>query len=221
MQVMTVDEENELPLSEALMRAAADTDDEALARLYEWIARTYSSQEYAKIRVDHEGKVSPKFLAICERMRRLMPIAKWLSWDMKSNLKTLDLGSGAGHMGMLANFFGHSALGIDNSSRYDRLREFWMQPATHYRIDPWAPLPPPLGRFHSITSILTNYGRRWALAEWQDFLDRMTEYHLEPDGEFVIHFPGDQMLENREFLRARASRIEADGRYMFFHRKEV
>lgn len=217
MQAMTVDEENELPLSEALMRAAADTDDEALARLYEWIARTYSSQEYAKIRVDHEGKVSPKFLAICERMRRLMPIAKWLSWDTKSNLKTLDLGSGAGHMGMLANFFGHSALGIDDSSRFDRLREFWAQTVLHHSIEAGRPLPP-IGRFHSITAILTNFGRNWTVSQWGDFLDRIIADHLEPDGEFILHFPGNQILDYRTYLRQRASRTEGEGRFMIYAR---
>lgn len=216
MQVMTVDEENELPLSEALVRAAG-TDDELLGSFYEWVAKKYCSHEYARIRVENEGKISPKFFAVCHRTKRLMQIARWLSWPAKSNIRTLDLGSGAGHMGMLANFFGHSALGIDDSSRFDRLREFWEQTVLHHSISAGTPLPP-IGRFHSITAILTNFGRNWTVDQWGDFLDRIIADHLEPDGEFVIHFPGDQMLDYRAYLRQRASRTEGEGRFMIYVR---
>lgn len=212
---MTVKDENGMTLSAALWRASVNTDDETLADFYDWVALRYDSREYAEVRDDCEGKISPKFFAVCERSRRLMPIAKWLLWDTKSDLKTLDLGSGAGHMGLIATFFGHSAIGLDSSHQYDGLREFWQQPATMHNIEASEPLPP-IGKFHSITSILTNYGRAWVAAEWDEFLDCIIADHLEPGGEFVLHFPGKQNLAYREHLRARASRLAEGGRYMFF-----
>lgn len=211
-------EENDPPLYSALKQASARTDDEALARFYEWVAVRYSSRKYAKVMAAYGSKISPKFFDVCERARRLMPVAKLLSWHTRSDLNTLDLGTGAGHMGLIANHFGHSAIGIDGSHLFDGLREFWLQPAIIHRIEARAPLPDEIGRFHSITSILTNYGRRWSVDDWGDFLDRIIEHHLEPDGEFVIHFPGNQALDYREYLRRRASRLEGDGRLMFFTR---
>lgn len=217
--MLTVQAENDLPLSAALMQAANEADDATLAEFYEWLGQTYSSGEYAKVKANCAGEVSPKFLAVCHRTRRLMPIAKSLAWDRKRDLKTLDLGSGAGHMGLIANFFGHRAIGIDDSELFDRLRAFWIQPAIKHRIEARVPLPP-LGRFHSISSILTNFGRRWTVAEWGEFLDRLLAEHLEAGGEFVLHFPGNQALEYRNRLRQRASKTEDGGRLMFFTRPD-
>ncbi|MGV1682911.1 hypothetical protein [Sphingopyxis sp. NJF-3] len=206
--------ENRVPLSEALR-----TEDKALARAFAWIGQNYSSDEYEAVRAGYENRIDPKFLAVCERVRRLLPIAISLGWDRKSDLRTLDLGSGAGHMGLIANCFGHSAEGIDCCDLYDALREFWRQPATFHRIEAGVPLP--VGRFHSITSILTNYGRDWSIADWDEFLGRIGADHLEADGEFVISFPGDPNAEARVHLRRRATRTEGGGRLMFFSAQEL
>jgi hypothetical protein len=205
--------ETALPLSEALKRASGE---KSLARIFDWIGQNFSSDEYTLVKAEYQNRIDPKFLAVCERVRRLAPVAKWLGWDRRSNLRTLDLGSGAGHMGLIANFFGHSAEGIDCYHIYDRLREFWKQQAVVHRIEARTPLP--VGRFHSITSILTNYGRDWSIEEWDEFLSRVLADHLEPGGEFVISFPGDQTLPARKHLRGRAARIEG-ARYMLFKRE--
>ncbi len=215
--MMSVLDEIALPLSAALTAAAANTDDPALAGLYEWIGENYSSDDYAKVQAEYRDAIDPKFVAVCARVRRLVPIAKWLGWHERRGLRTLDLGSGAGHMGLIANFFGHSSVGLDCHALYDRLRAFWRQPAVVHNIQASEPLPP-IGRFDSITSILTNYGRAWSSEDWDDFLDRILTDHLEPGGELVINFPGDKGIEPRMHIRRRATRMEHGGRYWFFAR---
>lgn len=211
---MTVEEENSMPLIAALVQASARTDDDVLKRFYDWLGKQFSSRDYARIQARYIGNIDPKFLAVCWRTKRLMAVAKWLSWHKKSGLRTLDLGSGSGHMGLIANYFEHESLGLDCAPIFDPLMQFWRQATINHRIEAGMPLPD-IGRFHSITSILTNYGRNWTKADWSEFLDLISD-HLEPDGEFVIHFPGSPNQGSRGYLRERASRIENDGRFMFF-----
>jgi hypothetical protein len=215
--MLTVAQENALPLDEALKRSIGATRDRDLAALYEWIGQNYDTAAYAKVQADYRGQIDPKFVAVCERVRKLLPVARWLGWHKAKGLRTLDLGSGAGHMGLIANYYGHSAEGLDCYALYDGLRAFWRQPAIDHRIEAGQPLP--VGRYHSITSILTNYGRDWSIGAWDEFVGRILADHLEPGGEFVISFPGDPNLPARLHLRKRASRIE--GRHMFFRRENA
>lgn len=218
--MMNVTKENGMPLSIAIKKAASDSSDKTLSAFYEWVDQKFRSSEYSTLRSSYAGLIDPKFLAICERTRNLMPIARLASWHLKRDLRTLDLGCGPGHMGLIANFFGHSSLGIDRAILFGALREFWGQDVVMHSIDADDPLPP-VGKFHTITSILTNYGRAWTIGEWDNFIERIKANHLEPGGEFILNFPGNQDLEYRKYLRRKASRIEAGGRIMFFRAKDA
>lgn len=217
--MLSVRDENAQDLAASLALAAAGTDDEHLIDFYRWIGQHYSSDAYADLQAEFLGtKLSPKFLAICHRTARLMPIAKWLDWHRRQRMRTLDLGSGPGHMGLIANFFGHQSEGIDAYAVYRPLSDFWRQQVHGHRIEAGKALP--VGKFHSITSILTNYDRAWSADQWAEFLDRLMADHLEPGGELVVHFPGGQSPA-RDYVRSRASRTEQNGRYLFFTKGDL
>lgn len=211
--MLSVRDENSQDLDASLNQAAASTDDKLLRDFYLWIGQNFSSEAYADLQAEFLGsKLSPKFMAVCNRTSKLMRVATWLDWHNRQRLRTLDLGSGAGHMGLIANFFGHESEGIDAYAIYRPLSDFWRQKVHGHRIIAGEALP--VGRFHSITSILTNYDRAWSVDDWQAFLDMIMAEHLEPGGELVIHFPGGQSA-GRDYVRSRASRTE-NGRFLFF-----
>lgn len=211
---LTIQEEFDLPLAESL-RLYSTTDDAHFASFCKWLSENYDLNKYADIKTAYKDIISPKFLTVCWRTKRLMPIAKWLGWCEKRNLKTLDLGCGSGHMGLIANFFGHSNIGIDNSALFDKLRIFWKQDWIIHNIEAGKSLP--VDKFDSITSILTNYGRNWTIPEWDDFIDRVVKDNLKPGGELVLHFPGNKILNYRVHLRNRASRTVNN--FMFFNKE--
>jgi hypothetical protein len=115
-------------------------------------------------------------------------------------MRILDLGTGAGHFLVIADFYGHTALGTEipdhlhpegQTHLYNALAEVYGTNRVKHRIAPFTPLHELAGEYDLVTAFsaafnLARGGRLWGRSAWDFFLSSLREQVLVENGAFFL-----------------------------------
>jgi SAM-dependent methyltransferase len=166
------------------------------------IIRTIDRERFEQVRarhgVDDPGEEPPKYLELPVWIDANLKRIRDLELDIGRRKRVLDIGSGTGYFLYICGLLGHDAIGIDLDvmPMFNEMIELLGVNRRVWRVQPFVPLPPDLGRFDVITAHQICFNghksdQLWGVAEWDFFLNDLAS-HLLPNGRVWFEF-------NREF----------------------
>jgi SAM-dependent methyltransferase len=150
---------------------------------------------------DIETLASIKYADFGYWAQRNVMLAEWLDLDRSPPLDILDIGTGSGNFGMVAQSMGHRVVGTDVANPwYDelcRLTRVERVVAPVERGERYAPVD---RRFDLVTIMLPAFHKKsvgrsrehWSIEDWRLFLLGLVDDLLKPDGKIFILMPLDK-----------------------------
>jgi hypothetical protein len=150
----------------------------------------------------------------------------------RKNLRLLDLGTGAGHFMVIAQFYGHSIVGTDLPSQnipddpaefYDALAAIYGVTRIRHRIEPNTPLtglPRGLDLVTAFSVAFNRNGERlWDTGEWRFFLSDLRKNFLgETPALFMTLMTKKLEPEVWDFLKDRSSFVDERRLYVLLEK---
>ena len=162
-------------------------------------------------------------------------LCKDISLDTLKNGKILDIGTGPGHFGFAASFWGHNVIGLEHPLEisqgndvpmlYDDLCSFYGVERVPFEITSRADLPSFKTRFEVVTAFLAAFNTNrtkdgdlpWCPLEWSTFLGKVSTNWLAPNGRFVMTLAREKVSsESLKFLKENATKYNTKTMYFEF-----
>ena len=154
---------------------------------------------YDRYAMTDPGDEWPKYLEIQPWMEINLRRVRDLELDLGGRKRVLDIGCGTGYFLYICQYLGHDVLGmdLDETPGFTEMVELLGVKRVIYRIEAFKPLPDLGRKFDVITAHMICFNghksdKLWTSAEWEFFLDDLSERHLEPGGQICLEL-------NREY----------------------
>jgi len=214
----------------ARLETSTDSFDKEKARFFRYLRDLVDPVKYGEMQEFQlsDAKLNPnsnysKYIDPAIWFESKLAIAHRIGLHRRAPLDILDIGTGPGHFLVVAEFYGHRAVGTDlpvlttgvleRGHLYDALSDIYQTRRIPLKIEQFQPLPRFERRYGLVTAFLAAFNvdpdkKPWSVEAWKFFMNDLQENVLTEDGvAFMSLTDGKLKPEVWEYLSAWSVRV--------------